>query len=213
MSRGVARFRAVRREGRNVVRTIGILIGGMSRRMGLPKALMPVDGTTLIERTGSVAAGLGGEIVLLGTAPFALPAAIRALPVIEDLHPGIGPMAGLEAMLRARPNGPCMLLACDMPYLTASLLRRLDGVQSDRDAVVCCTGGVSPRRHPCCGVYHPSVLPAVEAAVSAGRYSLTRLLEGLRVCEVVLADVEARWVENWNEPGDVTAAEQRAGQG
>jgi molybdopterin-guanine dinucleotide biosynthesis protein A len=195
-----------------VVSTIGILIGGASRRMGLPKALMPVDGTTLIERTSSVAAGLGGEIVLLGTAPFTLPAAIRALPVVEDLHPGIGPMAGLEAMLRSRPNGPCMLLACDMPYLTAALLRRLAEARSDRDGAVCCTGGVSPRRHPCCGVYNPSILPAVEAAVSAGRYGLTRLLKGLRVHEVALTDAEARWVENWNEPDDVTAAEQKAGR-
>jgi molybdopterin-guanine dinucleotide biosynthesis protein A len=190
--------------------TIGILIGGDSRRMGRPKALIRIDGTTLIERTAALAAEVSEDVVLLGTPPFDLPTALKAVPVIPDRHPGRGPMAGLESLLTARPHRPSMLLACDMPRLSSALLERLCEVPADCDAVVACTPGEAEPRHPCCAVYRPAILPAVREAIAARQYGMIRLLARLRIWPIELAGEEARAVENWNDPADAAAQDRPA---
>ncbi len=187
--------------------TMGILIGGHSQRMGRPKALIEVEGVALIERTVGVARCMSEEVVLLGTPPFALPTLIADVPIIPDRPSGVGPLGGLSALLAARPEADCIMLACDMPHLDVALLRRLAVGEVDCDAVVCraTQADVSdgPQWHPCCGLYRPSALPAVQAALVSGRYGLRELLKKLRVRPVDLVEDEARWVENWNAPEDL----------
>lgn len=189
---------------------VGILVGGTSRRMGLPKALIEIEGVTLLERTARVARTVAGEVVLLGRPDFALPSSVSSLAVIEDLHPGSGPIGGLEAMLTRRPDAACILLACDMPYLGETLMRRLSNTDDAFDAAVCSTNSAKDastvRWHPCCGLYRPSALPAVRDAVAAGRLGMTSLLQGLRTQRIALGVGEDRWVENWNTPDDVPPA-------
>ncbi len=195
--------------------TIGILTGGRSSRMGFDKALIPVGGVTLLERTTALATSVSDKVVLLGRPTYELPRLVASLRVIEDIHPGIGPMGGLEALLSARPDDACMILACDMPHLSAELLGRLaeKAAQSPKsDAVICATGDSAKERHPCCGVYRSSCLSAIQAAVEKREYGLIRLLSSLRVATVDLRGDEARWVENWNEPDDVTGRREKTRQ-
>lgn len=182
----------------------GILVGGASRRMGRPKALILSDGLTILERVCAAAAGVADEIILLGTPPFELPTRLAELPVLPDLTPDIGPIGGLEAILAARPNCKALLLACDMPFVTTDVLRRLVDEPGDADAAVCLSEDEDgPRVHPCCGLYHPHVLPAVRAAIDSGLYGLVPMLARLKVRFVRLDAATARCVENWNTPGEV----------
>lgn len=185
--------------------TAGILIGGASRRMGRPKALIRVGTTTLLEQTATLARSVCEEVVLLGRPPFILPVSMPRLQIIEDREANAGPLAGLHAFLTSRPEEACLLLACDMPHLCESLLRRLVEAEGPHDAAVCRTAGetgASPQWHPCCGVYRPSALPTIQAATDAGRLSLMGVLAALRVRPVDLRGDESRWVENWNTPGE-----------
>ena len=180
--------------------------------MGRPKALIAVEGEALIERTAAVAATVSDKIVLLGRPPFEMPSGISSLPILEDLHPGIGPMAGLESLLCSRRGEACILLACDLPHLSGVLLQRLCASPGGDDAAVVCTRDGRVRHwHPCCAVYRPSTLPAVQAAVAAGQHGMIKLLANLRVHPVEIESDEARWVENWNEPDDVPPASKRPG--
>lgn len=182
----------------------GILIGGQSRRMGTAKALLQVDGTTLLERTIRVAAEAGAEVVLLGGPPFDLPPAARVLPLLDDLRPGHGPIGGLETLLAARPEHVALLLACDMPRLRADLLVRLCRELGDADAVVCATSDCgAPQPHPCCASYHSRILPIVRRAIDEGHCGMMRLLSNLSARSLALSRDEALCVENWNEPGDL----------
>lgn len=185
--------------------TVGILTGGPSLRMGRPKALIEVDGTTLLERTAAVAATVTNRIVLLGEPGFELPRLARPLRILPDMHPGIGPMAGLEALLSARPDDACMLLACDMPNLNSEPLKRLcDAIDApETDAAACVTGEVTPRWHPCCAIYGPTVVGPLQAALNARQYAMTKLLSGLKAKAIRLRGQEERWVENWNAPSDL----------
>jgi len=181
----------------------GILVGGMSRRMGRPKALLPVEGGTLLERTVHVAASVTPEVVLLGRPAFELPDSLRHLVVVDDVTPDCGPIGGLASFFEKVPASDCLLLACDMPVLSSQLLCRLIAASTDSvDAVV-------PREvgakliHPCCALYRSSAAPAVSASIAEGRYDLYGLISRLRWTSLVMNPSEALLLTNWNLPSDV----------
>jgi len=182
----------------------GILIGGLSVRMGRPKALMPVDGMTLLERTVRIARSAISDVMLIGHPPFELPDPLRRLPLIADAPPGCGPIGGLAGFFNAQPETDCMLLACDMPNLNAELLRRLrDAAVEDVDAVVpqCLAGGNSV--HPCCAMYRSTAATSVFEAVGARQFAMQGLLDRLHIRWISLNESEASWVANMNTPDDV----------
>lgn len=176
--------------------------------MGRPKALIEVGGRTLIERTVDVARSISTDVVLLGKAPFDLPAALKGMEILPDRFTGIGPIGGLDALMTSRMGRNCVLLACDMPRLCESVLARLTAMAGAFDAVVPRTpssAGEEARLHPCCAMYRASARGAVGASIESGEYAMMALLEWLRVCPLELSETEAAQLVNWNFPGDVNA--------
>ncbi len=156
-----------------------ILAGGESRRMGRPKALLPVGGTTLIEWQASRLAPKFEHLLIAGGAGTDLPASLRP-HLVTDLHPGAGPLAGIEAGLAASPWDIVLAIACDMPDASLAVLRRLvkAAAGADVDAAV-------PRLHdepePACAAYRQSAAGAVAAALDAGRFKAAAVLGELHV--------------------------------
>src|SRR5271168_1377463 len=109
--------------------TAYILAGGRSSRMGRDKAMLSLAGKTLLDRAVRTARSVAREVVLLGDRQD-LQGADRA---IADLHPGCGPVGGMETALRdlaSRPNDPqkaerACFLPVDMPFLPAGLYAAL----------------------------------------------------------------------------------------
>jgi len=184
----------------------GILVGGLSRRMGRPKALLPVGGATLLERTRSVARSAVGDVVLLGRPPFDLPPSCSGMAVVEDAVADCGPLGGLAAFFAVRPNTSCLLLACDMPALNAELLHRLlHADESQFQAVIPATSDGAT--HPCCALYRSTAAHAVAEAMATRCYSMHALMDRLRWSALQLTEAEAEWVANWNLPSDVAAVD------
>lgn len=176
----------------------------MSRRMGRPKALITLNGTTLLERTLSIARSSISDIVLIGRPSFNLPGALSDIPVIDDDPAGCGPIGGLAGFFKARPGCDCLLLACDMPRLDVELLRRLiAGADQDVDAVVPSRHAADGELHPCCTLYQSSAAPAAFKAIAERRYAMHDLLNSLRVRRLPLGESEAMWVDNLNTPADL----------
>lgn len=174
-----------------------VLAGGASRRMGTPKALLPVGATTLIgwqvERLG----GAFGE-TLVATGPESpLPAALERLRVVDG-WPGAGPLAGIEAGLRATTREWAFCLACDVPLATLELARRLALAAAGHEAAV---PRVAGRVHPTCAVYARRVLPRLREALQRGARRLTAVAGELDV--VWVEDVPERLLANLNTPADL----------
>lgn len=173
--------------------------------MGRPKALISIDGATLLERTARLARSANPDVVLLGRPTHELPLAVRGLPLIEDHPADCGPMGGLSGFFNARSGDDCLLLACDMPRLDSALLSRLgESAADDVDAVVPRCDAGDEAIHPCCAVYRATCAGAVFDAVSAGRFAMRDLLDRLRVRWLWLESSEAAWVENVNTPADAS---------
>lgn len=181
-----------------------VLAGGRSRRMGVDKALLRLDGQTLLERAVTVAAAVSAPVFVV--ADRAHRYSIANATVVADERPGEGPLGGILAGLRAAGAGCHLVVACDMPHLSAPLLTHLlDLCSAETDAVVPRLAG---RPEPLCAVYAAAAAARLRAQLDSGERAVHRSLEALRVRwveedEIRRFDADLRSVENWNEPGDV----------
>jgi molybdopterin-guanine dinucleotide biosynthesis protein A len=157
--------------------TLLLLAGGSSSRMGQPKALLPVGGSTLLEwMIGRF--GDDFDDVLVSARDLALVPSALHKKVVLDATPGDGPLAGIAAGLRSARNGAVMALACDMPYVTNEVLSRLVLDAVAYDAAV---PEVAGRPEPVCGCYRKSSLKSIEGAIAAGELRAASVLGRLRV--------------------------------
>jgi molybdopterin-guanine dinucleotide biosynthesis protein A len=96
-----------------------LLTGGASRRMGTDKARLVVNGETLAVRAARVLAEACDPVIEVGSGASGLPA-------VQEDPPGAGPLVALVAGAGALGNPRMvMLLACDLPFVEAPLLRLL----------------------------------------------------------------------------------------
>ncbi len=176
--------------------TLLVLAGGESRRMGRPKALLPVGATTLVEYLVERLAPSFDEVLVSAREADQLPAGLRDR-LVRDLHLGQGPLAGIEAGLAAARHDVLFALACDIPNLSPELAGRLVAESAGHDAAVPRVGG---RPQPAAAAYRRSAAAAVAASLGAGRLRVTDTLEELDVRWVDDLDPEQLW--NMNTPAD-----------
>ncbi len=156
-----------------------VLAGGQSSRMGRDKATLEFDGQPLVERCVAVLRQCFPEVIV----------------VRRDDVPGLGPIGGLLTALRRAPE--IFVVACDMPFLDAALIRAMAAQLAGYDAVAI-------PGEPLHAAYSARILPVVEAQIAAGDYSLNRLLSKLRVKTFGAAPIV-----NVNTPAELEAAWQK----
>lgn len=183
-----------------------LLAGGRSRRMGRDKARLECGGRTLIERQAALLRALApAECFLAARAPDAYPDV--GLPVLADAFPGQGPLAGIERALAVARQPLVLVLAVDLPRLTASRLRQLLAAGGETTGVV---PRVAGRFEPLAAVYPKSAHALAAARLDAGQN---------RARAFAVACVERGWARpldlppeaanefvNWNTPGDAARA-------
>lgn len=125
-----------------------ILAGGASLRMGRDKALLSVDGESLLARQARLLREAGAARVLVS--PGSRPAVAErsrhlGLPCTSD-SPGIGgPAAGLLGALPSADTAHVLALAVDLAGLTPALLARLAApLASDHGRAFATSGFVEP---------------------------------------------------------------------
>lgn len=109
-----------------------LLAAGESRRLGRPKQLLAWDGMPLVRRMALTAleAELGPVVVVLGAVDAPCREALAGLPVLvtvnPDWHSGMGgSIAKGVAALAGQDLSSVVILLCDQPFVSSSLLLRL----------------------------------------------------------------------------------------
>lgn len=174
-----------------------VLTGGRSSRMGRDKALLPIEGSLLIERTAEVVRAAAGSVTLIG-APGRY--AHLGLPVLPDLvHDGgpAGPICGLHTALKTTRSDWNLVVACDMPGLTAPFLNDLLAAAKQLGCA-CLAPQTDSGLHPLCAVYHRRAGDAVEFAIHHKRFKMHDLLKSLGAVSWPITD--SSLLENVNTP-------------
>jgi molybdopterin-guanine dinucleotide biosynthesis protein A len=142
-----------------------IIAGGEARRLGgRVKPLIDIEGRSVLDRQLDVLAPRFAAIAI--SSNDALAFQDRALPVIPDRQPGLGPLAGIAAALAWCPAPYLLVVAGDMPYIQPGIIDLLLAHRSEVDAVVPFLGGVP---EPLFAIYARTCLPVAEQRVATGR--------------------------------------------
>ncbi|HEY6559750.1 MAG TPA: NTP transferase domain-containing protein [Polyangiaceae bacterium] len=186
---------------------VGIFVGGRSSRMGgVPKGtLRAPDGTpSLVERlVGLGREGGARDVVLVGQQRVY---EHLRVPMLADDPPGIGPLGGLLALLRHADRILCprvLALACDLPYVTGPIVRRLIDHAPHAAALAPHYGG---QWQTMCARYATrDVTQQAELLLARGEHSLQALFAALggAALPLPLADGEQALLRDWDSPEDI----------
>jgi molybdopterin-guanine dinucleotide biosynthesis protein A len=158
------------------VASAAILAGGQARRFGgRDKSALRVGGRRILERQLDELRELTDDILMVGGRPLDDVAGIRR---VTDRVPDSGPLGGLDAALGSARDDRVIVVACDMPFITADFLGSLLALSDTVDAVV-------PRTergyHPLCAVYGRACHAAVVRRLAERRLKMLELFEDLNV--------------------------------
>ena len=107
--------------------------------------------------------------------------------VVADMEPHQGVLAGIGAGLAAASHPWSLVVACDMPFLDARLLRHMVSQASRFDAVVpCLERGLEPLH----ALYHRRCLSAVVRALEDGQRRVVGFYDSLRIRYLTANEVD-----------------------
>jgi molybdopterin-guanine dinucleotide biosynthesis protein A len=191
-----------------------ILAGGLSSRMGEDKSRLRLGGRTFVEVAAGALSSVSSRISVVGSRPGV---ESHGLPVVRDVHEGLGALGGLHAALAACGAPWAAVISCDLPFVSAELFERLAslrGVEVEAVAPIQKDG----RPQPLCALY-----AATRCQEVAGRL----IREGELRPRVLLQTMRTRWVQfeeladldgsqlffnNVNTPDDYEDAKRRQPQ-
>ena len=181
--------------------TAYILAGGRSSRMGRDKAVLEIDGQTLLDRAIELGRA-AGDVVVVGD-PTKYQASV---PVVADIYPDHGPLGGIHAALKQTMTECNLVLAVDMPFVAPEFLRRLLS-ESLRNTATVTIPRTSRGFEPLCAVYRREFAIVAERALEEGRNKIdsllaqleTRIIEGT---ELIRQGFSEEMFRNLNTPED-----------
>ena len=188
-----------------------VLAGGRGERLGRTKGDLPFDGKTLAERAAALLWPICGSVLVSISENVENPA--PGYPPLVDPRPaGRGPLAGIDAAFEATGDADLLVLACDYPFVTQALLRRVASHAMGEDDIVMMTD-FAGRDHPLVALWCRRAAPVVHEAVTAGRFKVRGLLPDLAVRRLGPAEFEGvdldRALFNLNLPEDLSAIAER----
>jgi molybdopterin-guanine dinucleotide biosynthesis protein A len=173
---------------------------------GRPKGLLPAPdtGEPLVARLLRLGREAGLETVLVGDAS-AYASVAPGVPALADEPGGLGPLGGLNALLRHAGDRPALALACDLPRASRALLERLRDHPGAAEVLAARRGPDAPWE-PFLARYRSPMVRAVlepELARTEGLRSFQALLSRLTIEELVLRPEEWSQLDDWDSPEDL----------
>lgn len=142
-----------------------VLAGGKSTRMGRDKAVLQLEGRTLLEHALDTLRKVCAEVMVLGSREVY---ADFGAEVVEDIFAGCGPLAGIHAGLSRTRTEFNLIIAVDTPFLSSDFLRFMAQRAIESGAAVT-TPEIAGYTQPLCSVYSREFLPIAEMALRPQR--------------------------------------------
>jgi len=178
--------------------------------MGRDKAFLQLQGRTLLECALTIARSISDNVRIVGQREkFAAYG-----PVIEDLYPGQGPLAGIHAALTASQSELNFMIALDTPFLEAGFARYLVE-QARRSGATVTVPRVAGQVQPLCAVYRREFAAGAENALRQERNNIVPLFATFTTHVIDDAELrklayDPRMFDNLNTPEEWDQACQRA---
>lgn len=186
-----------------------VLCGGLSRRMGRPKAWLPIGTETMLERVVRQVGAAVEPVVAVAAVDQDLPAV--DVEIVRDALPERGPMQGLLAGLQALQGRveAAFVASCDLPFLEPRLICQLIDLLGER---VACVPRVKGFLHPLTAVYRIEIIDIVQRLLNEDRRAMTAIFDAAPT-RIVEAEeiVEVHSFRNINDPHQYEAIQKLLG--
>ncbi len=180
--------------------------------MGTNKALLQIDGKTVIELIAEELATIVDHVIVVTNTPDDY--AFLRLPMIADNYIGKGPLAGIEAGLSFSTTEKNLIVACDMPFISAQLgsylLSKLDHYQAavpERDG----------QKHPLFGAYRREARNCAEMFLKEEKLAIRNMLNYMQTVyirvESLKMPINDLTLFNMNHPEEYKKAAQISSEG
>jgi molybdopterin-guanine dinucleotide biosynthesis protein A len=197
-----------------------VLAGGRSRRMGMPKENLVLEGERMLDRQMRLLRSVSRSVAVVGAGASGigvghaeLVGAFADTPFIADVIPARGPLGGIYSGLRSTRTEFNLFLACDLPFVNARLLRFIlqRALAGGADVTIPeCREG---EYQPLCAVYRRRARRAIRMNLARGQNKVTRFFPHVHCCviswsEIARAGFPPRVFDNMNTPEEYDAARQ-----
>jgi molybdopterin-guanine dinucleotide biosynthesis protein A len=181
-----------------------LLAGGRSTRMGRDKAALIFAGQRLWCRQLALLQSLGASQVLI-SGPLDGAYGDSGVQIIPDAEPGLGPLAGVAATMKQISTPFLLVLAIDLPAMSAEFLARLV-----REAIEKNTGIVPEhdgRFEPLAAIYPTESRSLIERLLRGERRSLQNFvrcaIEQSLARSLAISEEDLMLFRNVNRPEDL----------
>jgi len=177
-----------------------VLAGGQSSRMGRDKALLEIEGKSLLQRALEVAAVVTPQVYVLTAWPDRYRSTLtEQSQFLLEYNSGSGPLVALTQALTEIPADWILLLACDLPLLDAQIVQnwasQLTAFPPSSLAVV---PYQNSRWEPLCGFYRQQSLPTLQIFIDQGGRSFQAWLNQIQAIPIPVGETEALMLSNCN---------------
>jgi molybdopterin-guanine dinucleotide biosynthesis protein A len=186
-----------------------ILAGGASSRMGSDKSQLLINNQSFTEHIAETLYKVNDSVTIVGHESND-----SRLRVAMDVYPKWGALGGIHGALNACKVEWAFVIACDMPFVSAELIKRLAQYRHQNDAVV----PIQPdgRPQPLCAFYRVATCLAWAAKlIKTDHRRPLDLLNSVKThwvsfAELADLDQSQNFFVNINTPEDYYEATQSA---
>ena len=185
-----------------------ILAGGQGRRMGnVDKGLQPLRGRPMVAWVLERLAPQVTEVIVNANQNQAEYACLGCRVVGDEIGGFAGPLAGLQAGLKANVHPFLVTVPCDSPFLPRDLVARLHAalIANHADLAVAKTGD---QPHPVFSLVRESLAGHLSKFLEGGGRKIDAWYASLKVVDVPFDDQPDAF-SNINTPADLAEHEKR----
>lgn len=183
-----------------------VLAGGRSSRMGYDKALIDYNGQYQISHAADLLATVCRKTLVSCRQEQLDTYASTGRECIPDAYIGIGPLAALLSAQQAEPDAAWLILACDLPFMTAELIMELAHRRNPMAPATAFIHRESRRVEPLVAIYEPKSRRELLLRHAFGNNSLASYLQDMSSGLLDLDD--AAQLRNVNDPQQRLDAER-----
>ena len=134
-----------------------VLTGGHSKRMGTDKALIKINGSTILDRTIDLLMNHSDQVFVSLRKDQELESHRSKYDMLFDDSDFKGPMAGIMSAATHDASSPWFIVSCDLPFLDCETINQLLEMRAeDKDATI--FSNHETGIEPLCAVYESSLL-------------------------------------------------------
>ncbi|MEM8682331.1 MAG: NTP transferase domain-containing protein [Pseudomonadota bacterium] len=182
-----------------------VLAGGRSRRMGTDKALLVNNGESQLAMAVRLLRDVC-DAVFVSTREDQVDEPERArFPQLVDRYDDLGPVAGILSAMDERPDDDWLVVACDLPKLSAQTLQALIDERGSEAPMIAFRSSQNDLPEPLCAIYTRRSASILRGCVDDGLKCPRKMMinSDTRLIDLPVPDA----LDNMNSPEDLARSQ------